>query len=96
MYTIFPAFLNFTLLRPDRNLKIGQVVSLPIPGKRLSGKAGTLSLRLEVSPMLEIEGIWYRQCAYCLIWCPVEEIGWSDELLSWVCDEHTISSHQPW
>jgi hypothetical protein len=40
--TIFLAFLNFTLLRPDRNLKIGQVVSLPIPCKRLRGKVGKL------------------------------------------------------
>jgi hypothetical protein len=39
--------------------------------------------------MLKIEGIWYRQCAYCLIWFPVEEIGWSDDLHAWVCYEHT-------
>ena len=31
----FPACLNFTLLRPERNLKTGQVVFLPIPYKRL-------------------------------------------------------------
>ena len=31
--------------------------------------------------MLKIEGIWYRQCACCLIWFPVEEIGWSYDLL---------------
>ena len=41
--------------------------------------------------MLKIEGVWYRQCAYCLIWFPVEEIGWSDELLGWVCDEHPVT-----
>ena len=46
--------------------------------------------------MLKIEGVWYRQCAFCLIWFPVEEIGWSDDLLAWVCYEHTFSSHQPW
>ena len=55
----FLACLNFTLLRPDRNLKTGEVISLQIHSKRLSGKAGTLSLRLEVSSMLKIEGIWY-------------------------------------
>ena len=46
--------------------------------------------------MLKIEGVWYRQCASCLIWFPVEEIGWSDDLLAWVCYEHTLSSQQPW
>jgi hypothetical protein len=42
--------------------------------------AGELPLGIEVSPMLKIEGVWYRQCTFCLIWFPVEEIGWSDEL----------------
>jgi hypothetical protein len=47
--------------------------------------------------MLCIEGVWYRQCTCCLIWCPVEEIGWSDQLLGWVCDEHPLlTPHQPW
>jgi hypothetical protein len=46
--------------------------------------------------MLKIEGVWYRQCTYCLIWFPIEEIGWSDQLLGWVCYEHTFPSQQPW
>jgi hypothetical protein len=45
--------------------------------------------------MLKIEGIWYRQCTCCLIWFPVEEIGWSEELQDFVCYEHTVASHQP-
>jgi hypothetical protein len=38
--------------------------------------------------MLCIEGVWYRQCTVCRFWFPVEEIGWSGELLGWVCYEH--------
>ena len=46
--------------------------------------------------MLKIEGVWYRQCVSCLIWFPVEEIGWSDALQGFVCYEHSLPAQQPW
>ena len=46
--------------------------------------------------MLKIEGVWYRQCTFCLLWFPVEETGWSDAVLGWMCYKHILCSQQLW
>jgi len=46
--------------------------------------------------MLMIKGVWYQQCTFCLLWFPLEEIGWSDEFLGWTCYKHILSPHQAW
>ena len=40
--------------------------------------------------MLMIEGVEYGPCGHCHAWYPIEEMGWSDDLQSWVCGEHTL------
>jgi hypothetical protein len=49
---------------------------------------GSYPLRLEVKPMLMIEGVEYGPCGICHNWYPIEEQCWSYNYHAWVCYEH--------
>ena len=35
--------------------------------------------------MIEIDGVQYGKCAYCLFWHPIDEMRWDDNVLMWAC-----------
>lgn len=67
-------------------MKKPKAVSLPAARKRpIAGGSRDASLRLEVIRMITIAGTAYTLCGHCLNWFQVEQLGWDNELLTWVC-----------